>query len=110
MDANWAKVMLDAVALLVSLWALWVASRRAARDDVNRRIQELSDKVDALGERVSRAEERISAAPTHDDLGKVYRRLEDISSVLHQLVGEQKATNTTLRIVTEHMVATGRQG
>lgn len=109
MGADWAKVLLDSLSLILALYALLVASRRVARDEMRSRLRDLDETLDLVHQRVTRVEERIAAAPTHSDLAKVYERLDELSTVLHQLAGEFKSVNRQLGIVTEHLMR-GNQG
>ena len=63
----------------------------------------------ALNEQVARHESEISALKaaqiTHEDLGRIYQRLEPIASELGEVKGGIDALSTQLGIVTQHLLA-----
>lgn len=65
----------------------------------NHRIGELrkdvDDRLDTHGERLARLEEAVQRSPTHDDLGGVHTRINEVGKGVHTLTGEVKAMHNT---------------
>lgn len=76
------SLVLGTVNLLVST-GLWLYVRNSDRHDkIDARFSELEANVDArldgTVERLARLEERVERSPTHDDLGRIYDRINGV--------------------------------
>lgn len=81
----------------ITLW-MWAANRRAARK------AEVDEKLAKLNDRVTVAEGRIESAPDHDDLKRIYDRMDDVSGELKSLVGEFQGVRRTLELLHQHLL------
>ena len=79
----------------------------------NDRVTALQNDVDARLEgqsvRVAHLEEAMLHAPTHNDIAKLYEKINDVSTCMNRMEGEFKATNRTLHLIHETMMAGGKQ-
>lgn len=77
----------------------------------NQRIGEL-EKAIAIDikdheQRVTTLEAVAKTAPTHDDLSKVYVRINGISDQLKELIGENRQQTDTLRLIQNRIIEKG---
>lgn len=54
-------------------------------------------------ERLGRVEGQLKGVPTHDDLGKVYRELNETAQQVSRLTGEISQMNDNLRMLLHNM-------
>lgn len=75
---------------------------------VARRLDDLENLAErglsGQAERIARLEHAATKAPTHDDLGKLYERINDIDRVVSQIVGELKGISATLRLIQSRVI------
>ncbi len=62
----------------------------------NHADEAIKTKIEALGNRVTALETVITKVPTHDDLSKIYREMNDLNSAFRTLAGEFKQVSQSL--------------
>ena len=94
----WLDLVQSVVMAGITLW-MWASNRRAAQK------KEVDEKLLTLNDRVTVAEQQIKDGPDHDDLGRIYNRMEKMNDELRKLVGEFKGVNHTLQLLHEHLLS-----
>lgn len=118
MDWDAAKFGLDALqvgALAgIGVYTWWTSRTRATRAAIDRvdaaareRHTELAARVDAVERRQSLIEQRQEHTPTHDDIGKIYDRLNAINESVRSMSGEFKAVQATTQMIHEYLLNEG---
>lgn len=106
-----ASTALGFINFLVTL-GLWLYVRSSDRHEkIDQRFAEMEANVDARldsnGERLARLEERASRAPTHDDLGRIYERMNSIATAQAETKGALENINATMRQLVNRMIEKG---
>jgi len=86
-----------------AVYAYWMGRTRARRDDVDKSIGELED-------RVTTVERDQYHTPTHQDLGRVYERLNETNNALAELTGKLGSLATSLGRVESYLLNHRRSG
>ena len=94
----WLDLVQSVVMAGITLW-MWASNRRAAQK------KEVDEKLAGLGERITVTEQKIDNGPDHDDIKRIYDRMDDIGGELKQLVGEFQGVNRTLQLLHEHLLS-----
>jgi len=106
-----AKFWLDFVALLAaggSALYTWLATRGRATDDrIDAMETALDVRLDDQERRMIRVEEVLAATPTHQDLGRIRQRIDQIGQDLSALRGSAQESTHTLRLIQEHLLNGG---
>lgn len=81
----------------------------ANRDKVtNGRISSLQEEIDVKlddhGNRLTSLERTQELGPTHEDLGKLHGRIDELSSLLKRIEGESNAQTRILNLVYESLI------
>lgn len=118
---DWATILdfLIKGILAISQLALFIYVRNANRNDkvdgefgkIRREQKADSEKhsseIAGLSGRMARLESAVAAAPDHDDLGKVYVAINELSGTVNQLVGENRGQSDTLRLILNRITEKG---
>lgn len=78
----------------------WSGSTEGIKDDVDKRI-------DDHAERLSRLETQSEQAPTHDDLGNLHDRINDLAKSVNTLTGEFAGVKNVLGLIHQHLLTNG---
>lgn len=111
MDLEIAKFALQVVNLAgtgaVALYMYLVNRNRVT----NERITALEDKVDARiddhADRLARIETAAGRAPSHEDIGKLYERVNALSGTVSELKGVLTGVSDTLRLILSRVTERG---
>ena len=87
-------------------------------DKTNERLAEMTSRIDHVERLVAKVKSAGAAAPTHADLGKVYDAMRDLAnttnssiseltSTVHQLVGENRGQTDNLRLILKRITEMG---
>ena len=82
-----------------------VNKNKATNDRIERMESEFQQRLTLHSERLGRIEAQLSVVPTHDDLGKLYRELNETSNQVSRLAGEISHMNDNLRLLLHNMSA-----
>lgn len=74
-----------------------------ARSD-RRRLRELEAALRQHDERLARVETAAERVPTHDDLAKIYERINDTSRLINRVEGTVSKMDDNLRMVLDRMM------
>jgi len=79
-------------------------SESAARVECRRQCD---DDIEAHSERITRVEEVTKAAPSHEDLAKIYDRINDVAEEVSTLTGQLGGIETNLRTILNRIIEKG---
>lgn len=82
-----------------------VNKNKATNDRIERMESEFHQRLILHSERLGRTEAQLAVVPTHDDLGKLYRELNETSNQVSRLAGEVSHMNDNLRLLLHNMSA-----
>ena len=80
-----------------------VNKNKATTDRLERLESTVNADFAAHGERLGRVEGTLEVMPTHDDLGKLYRELNETAQQVSRLTGEISQMNDNLRMLLHNM-------
>lgn len=90
---------------VVALYS-WLANRYKANNDA---IQALGttvrNEVNGLDDRVIKIEETINHLPTHDDVAKLHRRVDECAQAITKLEGTVGQMNNNVRMIHQHLLS-----
>lgn len=108
MDMGMLDFMLKALQFL--LWAgtsfyVYISNKdKVTNERIGRLETDIDAKIDGHTERIAKIEARSEKAPTHDDLAKLYDKLNKQSECLHRLEGEFEGVKRTLQLIHETLM------
>ena len=76
-------------------------------DKTNERINDLAARHEELDKTLREVKSASGHSLRHDDLSKVYGRLNEMDGKLNQLVGEFRGSNDTLRLLLNRITEKG---
>lgn len=82
----------------------WLEKRN---DTTSKQIADLAKRVTDLDGDVTELSATVKGAPTHDHLAEVYRGINQLSSTVNQLVGENRGQTDTLRLILNEIMKKG---
>lgn len=111
----WWKVFITIANLGVWLYMYLLNRNRVTNERINRMEVGMTDTIGAHSDRLSRLEKDVSHSPTHDDLGKLYERMNDlehrlgdrienVNGAIKRIEGENAAQTRILNLVYESLV------
>jgi hypothetical protein len=106
-----ANLVLGLVNFLIGI-GLGVYVRNSNRHEkIDQRFAQLEANVDSRldsnSDRLARLEERASRAPTHEDLGKIYERINAIAASQAESKGALDSINATMRQLVSRLIEKG---
>jgi hypothetical protein len=103
---NWdaIKVYLDIGQALMT-GAVWIYVVISNRQKVNKvAIDRVDARVGDLGGRIMVLEDRVRHSPTHDDLGKLYERMNSVNAEMQHMNGHLEAMRRQFEMVNEYLL------
>ena len=82
-----------------------INKNKATNDRIERMEGDFQGRLILHSERLGRIEAQLAVVPTHDDLGKLYRELNETSNQVSRLAGEMSHMNDNLRLLLHNMSA-----
>lgn len=80
-----------------------VNKNKATNDRIERMESDFNSRLTLHSERLGRIEAQLAVVPTHDDLGKLYRELNETANQVSRLAGEMSHMNDNLRLLLHNM-------
>lgn len=80
------------------------AAINAVRDDLETDYEKLEQRVALSERRLAVFENKLEGAPTHQDLSKVYDRLNDVAEDLSGVSGQMRALSHQLSMVNNYLL------
>ncbi|MEX3690118.1 hypothetical protein AB3X91_03685 [Paraburkholderia sp. BR14263] len=78
---------------------------KVTNDRISTLEASVDNRLDNHGERVARVEEAILHVPTHEDLGSVHTRINEMGQGVHTLTGEVRGMHRTLMLIQQHLLS-----
>lgn len=111
----WWKVFITLMNAGVWLYLFLLNRNRVTNERINRMETTVNETIGTHSDRISRLEKDVSHSPTHDDLGKLYERMnglerrlsdriEHVSGAVQRIEGENAAQTRILNLVYESLV------
>ena len=76
-----------------------VNKNKATNDRIDTLVADLQTRLRLQAEAISRMDALINVVPTHDDLGKLYRELNETSQQVSRMAGEMSQMNSNMRLL-----------
>jgi hypothetical protein len=77
---------------------IYLSNRVAARK------AEVDGQISGLQNRMTVVEQKIKAAPDHDDLHEIYKSIENTNKTLNTLLGEFQAVRRSLDLINQYLL------
>lgn len=100
----WFDVGQYVVTLAVAIF-VWILNRTNAK---SAEVGQLRDSMTTMERRVTRLETGADHALTHEDLGAVYERINDVGEQVAEVSGSVKGMKGTLDMIQEHLLNGGK--
>jgi hypothetical protein len=91
----------------VALYMYLANKNKATNERIGKLEEDLSDKIDGHGDRITHLETVTEMAPTHNDLGRVYEAQKVSDEKLNQLIGETRGQSDLLRLIMAQITKKG---
>ncbi|MEX3614742.1 MAG: DUF2730 family protein [Burkholderia gladioli] len=65
---------------------------------------DVDTRIDQHSERIARLEEAVDHFPTHEDLGELHTRINDVAKGVNTLTGEVKGIQNTLTLIHQYLL------
>ena len=105
------KFLLDLIQMVITLLIglyVWQSNRhRVTNERISELESDMDERLDKYAERITTLEVRAGAAPTHDDLKRMHKRLDIMNGELQHLSGESSAARRTLDLIHEYLMNNG---
>lgn len=101
----WLSILV-LILTVVNLVYTWFNIRHKATKE---NIDDLTDVTNNLVRRVSVMEERYRTAPTHNDLGKLYDKVNSFGGKIENVSGTLEAIKGQLALINEHLINGGKR-
>ena len=75
----------------------------------DQRAVKMAKKIEDLEHDISSLKATAEAAPTHNDLAKVYEAVNKTNNTVHELVGENRRQSETLHLIHSFLLTGGKQ-
>lgn len=114
----WWDVLQTCFLAAITIYIWWVNRDRVTqsritqlKDDTAKTVGGIRQEIGELATRLTRVEADCCHMPGHDDLGKIYERINgvsaevaDVSSEISEVSGEMKAMRRSLDLITQHLM------
>lgn len=122
-DIDWNQVravlgIIEAVVVFaLGIYMFITRNSAASRKETAQRIQSVREdlkqtnrRVDRHGERISVIEESVRCAPSHDDLGKLHGRIDDVAGSMREIKGTMQGMSHTVQLIHKHLLEERKGG
>lgn len=100
MNYDTLKLWID-IAQFILMFGLTIMMHRT-----NKRQAEKSE-IEAMASRLTKIETDASHAPTHEDLGKIYKEINSTNKHVQEMSGEFRSAKHTLDLIHQHLLNRG---
>lgn len=77
---------------------------KVTNDRITKLEDDIDEKIDLHGERLAKLETVAEKAPSHNDLAKMYEKINQVAGGISRLEGEFTGANRTLQLIHETMM------
>lgn len=96
----WLSVANTLVLIALFWWNIVVNKTRANKAS----IDDLSEELGDVKNRVTVLERDVEALPDHDDINVLHKKVSQTNTAVAGMTGELKAMNKTLGLINEHLL------
>lgn len=113
MDMELVKFGFDVLQFLmtggVAIYVYLSNKDRVTNDRIARLEDDLDDRLDGQGERIAKLETLSEQSPTHDDLGGIHEKINQLRSEVGMLSGEFVGVRNLLNTIHNHLLTGGKK-
>lgn len=80
-----------------------ISKSKAANERISRLEEKTEETACLYGVRIARLEERMDATPSHEDLGKIYEKLNDVANSTARISGEIRHVSDVQKLILNRM-------
>lgn len=91
----------------VALYMYLANKNKATNERIGKLEEDIGEKLDGHIQRITKLETAAQAAPSHNDLAKVYETLNALAGTVNQLVGENRGQSDTLKLILNQITQKG---
>lgn len=105
--AFWALIFQIAHALLtgaVGFYVYLMKRSQVSADRLTAMERSIGTRLDGHDKRLSKVEAACLYAPTHQDLGKIYERINEVSGQVKKLNGGMEGISASVTLIHEHLL------
>lgn len=91
----------------VALYMYLANKNKVTNERITSLQEDFDGKLDDHATRIARLEEQAKMAPTHDDLGELYKRINSVDSAVSKMNGTLESVDASLRALTSELMKRG---
>jgi len=92
------------ITALIGVYLYLTNRHRVTNERISALENDMDGRLDTHSDRIAEIEGRIAAMPTHNDLAKLYDKLNRVAESSSRMEGELKGINDTLRLLLAQQV------
>lgn len=108
MNIEFAKFGFDIIqTLLIAAIGImnWLNNRQRVTSATIAKLEDnIDERLDDQGERLTRVEENIKHLPNHDDFKRVHQRTDGLNAAFHEVKGEFQSIKRTLDLIHQYLM------
>ena len=93
----------------IGIYVYMSNKNKVTNDRIGKLEDDIDSKIDGHSERIARIEARAEKAPTHDDLAKVYEKVNQVSDCVSRLEGEFSGVSRVVNLIHETLMEDRRK-
>ncbi len=107
---NWTAIrfyvdLIQMVAVFVVGIYLYISrSSQLTKAEAEKKILTVTERVQRHSERLSTIEEYVRCAPSHEDLGKLHGRIDDVTGGLKKIEGQLEGVSKVVGLIHLHLL------
>lgn len=105
----WIDLLQWLTTAAVGLYVYAVNRHRVTNERISALESHVDERLDDHSDRLARLEQDARHAPSHDDLKRLHKRLDDMNGELKEMRGEFYAVNRTLSMIHQHLLDGGNK-
>jgi len=112
MDVEWMRFGFEVLQFIatgiLSAYVYQSNKDKVTNDRIGKLENDLDYKLDGQAERITRLETRAENSPTHDDLGGIHEKINQLSTQVGLLSGEFIGVRNLLNTIHHHLLTGGK--
>lgn len=93
----------------IGFYVYMTNKNKVTNDRISQMEGDIDRKIDSHSERIARIEALTEKAPTHDDLAKVYNKVNQVSDCVSRLEGEFAGVSRVVNLIHETLMEERRK-
>lgn len=104
----WLDVTQAVCTVLLAAW-VWLATRhRVTTDSIDQLERHVTGQVRQQDIRLTRVEEQVAALPTHNDIGGVFKRIDEVHGDVREIAGRIHGIERAVGLMNQHLLESGK--